>query len=72
MFYTCILCIRSINGKIINIFRAPFIIRQKPIIVGDTLIEMTSTDWVFAIPIYYVIHMSTFPKINLNENVTET
>jgi len=60
------------NGKIINVYHTPFIIRQQPIIIGQTLIETTSTNWVFALPVSDIIHGSGVQPINVTTNYTYT
>jgi hypothetical protein len=62
--------LNSSNGELVNIYYTPFIVRQQPIIVGQTLIETTSTNWVFAVPVYSTIHGSEFPPLNVSNSST--
>ncbi|WP_390531812.1 PQQ-binding-like beta-propeller repeat protein [Sulfurisphaera ohwakuensis] len=63
-----IVVLNASNGKVINIYHTPFIIRQQPIIVGQTLIETTSTNWVFAIPLTNIIYQTEVPPLNITNS----
>ncbi|QIW23990.1 hypothetical protein EWF20_07385 [Sulfolobus sp. S-194] len=65
-----IIVLNASNGNIINVFKTPFIIRQQPIVVGNTIIETTSTNWVFAIPVSQIITEKEFQLINFNQTTT--
>jgi len=51
--------LNSTNGQVVNVFHTEFIMRQQMIIVGNTLIEASGTNYVFAVPVYDVIHESS-------------
>lgn len=43
------------NGKIIATYTTQFIMRQQLIIIGNTIIETSGTNWVFAVPISEIL-----------------
>lgn len=47
--------LNATNGKIVSVYHTEFIMRQQLLILGNTIIEASGTNWVFAVPISQIL-----------------
>jgi len=63
---TSIAVLNSTNGNVINVFHTQFIMRQQMMVVCNTVIEASGTNYLFAVPFYDLLHDSSISDIGMS------